>query len=125
MYQLDNYVLFKDKEYAKIFSINKDIIGVESKDYILATTAPSNISGIPLREKVLESLDLMPTSRQVNPLSIKLMYNIIVHGKIHRLYGHEFKDGAIWNLSGVSVRYFHEVQNIMTIIEPGYKIKLF
>lgn len=125
-YQLGNYVSFKDN-IVKIDNLdtNADIIRVIDKNGEVYETAFSNLSPIKLTEETFAKMGYEPSTKEEKTMHTKLIYNIIINGKMYYIQGHVFKTGSIWNWNTITFHYFHQLQNLLSVIEPRYRLKMF
>lgn len=124
MYQLDNFILYSG-QYGKITELNHHTVSFTDKDGLLRTEPYSSIKNIPINEALFKSLGLEPSWRETTILHVKMIFTLSLNGRLYYLKGHEFNKGALWTFNNFTIRYFHELQNMMKLLEPTHTFNLF
>ena len=124
-YQYGNYVLFNNEEIMRVDGISKDLLDLTDENGTVYSLPYSKISGLPLSREIMKKFKVGATSIETKLLHTKIIYDISINGKIYRFFGHQYKDKHIWSFKDITIHYMHEFQNLLSLIEPRYKLKLF
>lgn len=71
-----------------------------------------------IRKNTMIDLGFSVVGEKVNPFHIELSMATMIRGKFYNAKGYLYDDRSLWTFHGVSVLYIHQVQNIMSIIDP-------
>jgi hypothetical protein len=82
------------------------------------------IGPIHLNSDSMMSMGFTLIKKLNHPHHTEYMMDIKINGKYYTARGIELRDRSIWSFNNVSVRYLHQVQSLIWIIEPTYKFKI-
>lgn len=122
-YQLGNYIVVNDLGDAKIINMSY------SRLTVLLTTGEEidleydKIRPIILTEEVLNKEEFSLIRCIEYELHSMVSYEIKINGKMHYLRGFVVNAEYLWSFNTLTFRYLHQLQNIISIIEPGYDLK--
>ena len=126
-YQLGNYTLLIDTYRTKIVGLSETSVRIE---------VPKSIEGlndfvdwdkvrpIELTEDILLSIGFTYVLKREHEFHKMTSYEIRINGKFYYIRGFLVNDEYLWSFLGLTFRYLHQLQNILSIIEPTYNVTL-
>jgi hypothetical protein len=123
-YSLESIVIVDVYKTGQITSMSEDTVDVVYADKSKEAVSWYHISPINLHVDVMVHLGFSLTRKTEHPHHMEYVMNIKINGRLYMARGIVLKDRSIWSFNNVSIRYLHQVQSLIWIIEPTYKIEL-
>ena len=118
-YQLDNYVKDWGHRVVKIVGLDHKKVTVDYGEDNQATLEWHDIFPIPIKVNLLVQMGFSLLEEKRNPYHVKYSMSTIILGRHYNATGIEYDNKSLWNFSNTSVLYIHQLQNIMSIINPA------
>ena len=126
-YQLGNYTLLSDRYRVKIVGLLDTSVRIEVPKSIEGLTEYINwdkIRPIELTEDILFEVGFTYVLSREYGLHKMTNYELRINGKFYYIRGFLVNDEYLWSFLGLTFRYLHQLQNILSIIEPTYNVIL-
>jgi hypothetical protein len=122
-YQLGNYIKLLEGTVVKITTISQDNVEVILNDKQIKLEY-GQIYPIIISEEIMQSFGFKRLRKTEYSLHKMISYEKIINGKMYYPKVFIYNDNIIWHMKDISFKYVHQLQNILSIIEPKYKITL-
>jgi hypothetical protein len=118
-YQLGNYIQDWRKNVAMVKEIDqKGILASYYDDHISHHLEWHDFSPLEIRVDLLEEMEFVLIKRKQNMYHQDISMAINLNGKFYNARGIIYEDNNIWTFQSITVLYIHQIQNIISIIEP-------
>lgn len=123
-YQLGNYagdwrdILVMVKEIS-----DRGIVG-EYEDGVVKEIPWQDVKPLDITVDLLKQIGFGMIKNKEHNFHREVVMATIINGKHYNCKGILYDDHSLWVLAGISVRYFHQVQNIMSILEPTIDLRV-
>ena len=117
-YQLGNYIQDWRKNVATIKEIDqKGIMALYAED-VSHYLEWHDFSPLEIKVDLLEQMGFAIVKKKQNMYHQDISMAINLNGKFYNTRGIIYEDKNIWTFQGITVLYVHQIQNIISIIEP-------
>lgn len=121
-YLLGSIVTVNVHKVGQIISMTEEEVGVVYSDKTKELVPWHYIRPINLSPEYMKAIGFNLVKKIDHPHHTEYMMDTRINGKFYTSRGIVLKDRSIWNFNNVSVRYIHQVQSLIWIIEPSYNI---
>jgi hypothetical protein len=122
-YQLGSFISVNGVTIGRIESINLKEAIVRYDENTVETVPLYYIYPINLSDNYMIKLGFSMLRKDKHPNHVENYMTIRVNGKFYNAKGIILKDRSIWSFNNLTIRYIHQVQSAMWIIEPYYNFK--
>jgi hypothetical protein len=115
-YQLENIISLKNGELLKIQEIHKDKLGVtdiKGKTFRISYDA---VIPVKITTEILEKFNFVLSSKKEEIIHVLYIYHLVSGSKLHHIRGYVYKNRSVWVYNNISLLYFHQLQNLFTIL---------
>jgi hypothetical protein len=126
-YQLGNYTLLFDTYKVKIIGLAEHYVRVIMPDhltYVSESVDWDKVRPIDLTEEILLSIGFTFVTSKEYEHHKMTNYEIRINGKFYYIRGFLVNEEYLWSFLGLTLHYLHQLQNILSIIEPTYNVLL-
>jgi len=120
-YQLGNYVSVNGKVIAEITSLSKTEVGVQYKNGEEEKVPWHHIYPIYLSTEKMSSIGFSHIRSNNFNHHQEVIMDVRINGKFYNARGIILEDRSLWSFNNVSVRFLHQVQSLIWILEPFHK----
>ena len=124
-YLLGSIVSVYVKSDAEIIGMSEDKVDVRYPDGKLDTVLWHHIRPISLGPDYMKQIGFSLIKKIEHPHHTEYTMDLKINSKFYTAKGIVLKDRYIWSFNNVSIRYLHQVQSLVWIIEPNYVFDLF
>jgi hypothetical protein len=117
-YQIGNYIQDWQKKIAMVKEIDQRGILAQYAEEATYKLEWHDITPLNIKVDLLHEMGFETIKQKENPYHRDLSLATRVNGKFYNIRGIVYDDKAIWVFQGITVLYVHQVQNILSIIEP-------
>lgn len=118
-YQLGNYVKDWGHRVVRIVGIDYKNLSVNYGEDNHATLEWHDIFPIPIKANLLVQMGFSLLEEKRNPYHVKYSMSIVILGRHYNATGIEYDNKSLWSFSNTSILYVHQLQNILSIINPA------
>ena len=119
-YQLGNYVAVKGTGMLSIVEMTKESVLMSNGEGL-----PWHlIKPVELSEELMYKVGFELIKKIDNPHHQDVNMSIKINGRFYYARGIIFDDKSMWSFYGVGIKYLHQLQQILWIIEPTFEINL-
>jgi hypothetical protein len=122
-YQLGSFISARGLEIAQVTSLSDSQVGVLFKDGREEVLPWHQIYPVNLDVSFMEALGFKILKKDQFVHHLEYVMDIRVNGRFYSAKGIILADRSIWSFNNTSVRYMHQIQAIMWIIEPYHSFK--
>lgn len=119
-YQLGNYVAVKGLGMLSIAEMTKEKVVMSNGEGLYWHL----VKPIELAEELMYKVGFVMIKKIDHPHHVDLNMSIKINGRFYYARGIVFKDKAMWSFYGAGIKYLHQLQQIIWIIEPTFEFKL-
>jgi hypothetical protein len=124
-YLLGSIVSVYVKNDAEIIGMTSDKVEVKYPDGKTEFVLWYHIRPINLGPDYMRQIGFSLMKKIEHPHHMEYCMDIKINGKFYTARGIVLKDRSIWSFNNVSIRYLHQVQSLVWIIEPNYTFDIF
>lgn len=119
-YQLGNLIQDWAKRPVVVRGMSEDNITVEDKEKNFQELYWRDVKPLEIKLEFLEQLGFQIIKTKQNYLHQEINGFIIINSKYYNIKGIVYDDKSLWVINTVSVRWIHQLQNLLSIIEPTF-----
>lgn len=123
-YCMGSIVSVNGVQMAEIVSVNEYEVEVIYADSTREKHPWHKIRPVSLDSSFLLKIGFTIHKKMDYPHHNECLMEIHINGKFMYCKGVILKDRSLWNFGGITVRYLHEIQSIIWIINPDHKFKI-
>jgi len=117
-YQVGNLVQDWTGEDLIVEEVKRDGLSVRYNNGNVLFLEWHDLSPCPITKNSMMSIGFDVVGERVNTFHTELSMTSLIRGKFYNAKGYLYEDRSLWTFHGVSVLYIHQIQNIMSIIDP-------
>ena len=119
-----NYVRYYNS-VTRVAELRSTEVVIFFDDGTLLPVDYGSLEGITLEPNVLLKIGCTRVSKYQYDLHMKEIYKLDVLGKVYYIHIIQFDDQLLLRLENfISLRFLHELQNILTVINPEFVVSL-
>ena len=125
LYHLGDYAVLDEIGVVRVTGIDSEtIVVVDDKlqEYFLN---PDELKPLAISEYILEKTVFERYKIIKHPLHIEAIFTGHIHGKLYQLIGHIYDAKSIWQFNWTVIHHVHQLQSLLKIVEPKYRLVLF
>lgn len=123
-YLLGSIVSVNVIDTAQIISMTPEGVEVEHPNKKTEKVFWHQIRPIWLSPEYMQKIGFNLVKKINHPHHTEYMMDIKINGRFYTARGIVLKDRSIWSFNSVSIKYIHQVQSLIWIIEPDYDFKI-
>ena len=123
-YLLGSVVSLNASVMVTITSMTEEEVGIVHADGSSEKVPWHHIRPISLDPSYIQQIGFNLHKKTEYPHHTEYIMDLYVGGKFVYCKGVVLKDRSLWNIFGVTVRYLHEIQSVIWIINPNYTFDL-
>jgi hypothetical protein len=117
-YQLGNYIKDWQKKVAMIIEIDQKGVLAEYLDNKTYKLEWHDFKPIEISVPLMVEIGFSVVKEKDNPYHKDVSMTTVLNGKFYNARGVLYKGNSIWTFNNITVIYLHQVQNIISIIDP-------
>ena len=119
-YQLGNYVAVKGLGMLSIVAMDEERVVMSNGEGL-----PWHyVKPIELTEELMYKIGFVLIKKIDNPHHLDVNMSIKINGRFYYSRGIVFDNKSMWSFYGAGIKYLHQLQQIIWIIEPTFDINL-
>ena len=123
-YQLGNYIQDWQKKIAMVVEINQKGVLAEYADTQTYFLEWHDLKPIEIKIPIMIEMGFSIAREKDNPYHKEVGMSILLGGKFYNARGIVYDDKSIWVFNSVTVLYVHQIQNIISIIDPSKSMQI-
>jgi hypothetical protein len=123
-YQIGNYIKDWDQRLAIVKEITQRGICSLYENSEQKEVPWQDVYPVIITVDLLKQVGFSVIKDKTNPYHRDVAMTGVINGKFYNCRGILYEDKSLWSLHNISVRYFHQIQNILYIIEPSIELKI-
>ena len=117
-FQVGNYAKDWTEKILRIVEIKEGGVTAQYANEERRDVPWQDIIPLPIREDLLDQIGFKTIKERLNPYHREVTVSSIINGRHYHMMGFLYEDKSLWTFNGMSLRYLHQVQNILYILEP-------
>lgn len=119
-YQLGSYVAVKGLGMRTITGMDLEKVFVSNDEGL-----PWHfVKPVELTEELMYKIGFVVIKKIDNPHHLDINMSIKINGRYYYSRGIVFDDKSMWSFYGAGIKYLHQLQQLIWIIEPKYEFNL-
>jgi hypothetical protein len=123
-YQLGNYIQDWQKKIAMVVEINQKGILAEYANNQTYFLEWHDMKPLEITVQLMKEMGFTVAREKDNPYHKEIGMSILLGGKFYNSRGIIYSDRSIWTFNSTTLLYVHQVQNIISIIDPNINISI-
>ena len=123
-YQLGNYIQDWQKKIAMVVEINQKGILAEYADNQPYFLEWHDMKPLEVTVQLMKEMGFSVAREKDNPYHKEIGMSILLGGKFYNSRGIIYNDRSIWTFNSTTLLYIHQIQNIVSIIDPNINLRI-
>jgi hypothetical protein len=124
-YQLNNYTTVMSKETVKLTRIGVYVCEAQDRSGINEEYFTDSLQPLPITPELLKQAGCVEIEHKVETLHVKKTFEIKINKRSYYLNGYLYDGKSVWRFRDFTIHHFHQLQQILTMIEPRFQLELF
>ena len=118
-YQLGNYIQDWQKKIAMVVEINQKGVLAEYADKQTYFLEWHDLKPLEIKIPIMIEMGFSIAREKDNPYHKEIGMSILLGGRFYNARGIVYDNRSIWVFNSVTTLYIHQIQNIISIIDPS------
>lgn len=123
-YQIGNYIQDWQKKIAMVVEINQKGVLAEYADDQAYFLEWHDVKPLEIKIPIMVEMGFSIAREKDNPYHKEIGMSILLGGKFYNARGIVYENRSIWVFNNVTLLYVHQVQNIISIVDPSKSLQV-